>query len=332
MYIRDVLTLYFLIPLVSFALVFLITPSVRYVALKLSVVDKINHRKIHRKVVTNLGGIGIYFGLLGGLSTIYIFHADFFAPYAFHTSSLIICSSLVLALGVYDDVQGSNAYSKFFIQTIASILLIKAGFILKKICILGFIDINLGCLSVPITILWLVGITNAINLIDGLDGLATGMLAIMFLCFFFYGIIFKEIFISFISLALVGACVAFLKYNFYPAKIFLGDTGSLFLGFIVGSLAIYSSGLKGITNPFFFPAVVVLLLPIADTICAIIRRILRRQPIFKGDACHVHHYCIKIGLSHPETVKRLCLITVALGVVSIVVAYIYGYPCSNWLK
>lgn len=317
--------IYLFVFMVSFMTVFLITPSVRYVALKLLVIDRTNSRKIHSKVVTKLGGISIYIGFLGGLVTIFIFSSSFFDPYMFQIRGLIICSSLILLLGIYDDFQGSNAYTKFAVQIVVSLLLIKAGFRLEKIYIPGLININLGWLSNCITLLWLVGITNAVNLIDGLDGLATGIQTIAFSCLFLYGIIFKNGLILFVSLSLVGACLAFLRYNFYPAKIFLGDTGSLFLGFIVGSLAIYPYGAKDIANPFFCPIAVVLLIPIIDTFYAIIRRTLKRQNIFKGDSSHLHHHYIKQGFTHPEAVKRLYFMTIFLGIASFAIIYAYKY-------
>lgn len=314
---------YLFIFVVPFIAVYLFTPFVRYVALQLNATDKKNHRKIHSKVITNLGGISIYVGFLLGLMTLYTFNISFIEAQIFQVKSLVICSSMILLLGIYDDLQGSNAYIKFMVQIVASFLLIRSGFRLEQIFIPGVVDINLGVFSIPVTLLWLVGITNAINLIDGLDGLATGILALAFLFLFACGVIIGNSFISLISLGLTGASLAFLRYNYYPAKIFLGDTGSLCLGFIIGSLAISPSALKNNVNVFFFPVAITLLLPITDTFFAIIRRALKGQNIFKGDASHIHHYCLKSGISHPETVKRFYLATFVLGILSIGIVYLY---------
>lgn len=314
---------YFFIFAFAFIVTFLCTPNIRYVALKLSVVDKKNNRKIHKKIVTKLGGVAIYLGFLIGILTIIFFDKLFFRTHILQIGGLIICSTLVLSLGIYDDFQGSGALIKFIIQAIVALLLVKIGFRLERIFIPGLINIKTGGLSVPLTILWLVGITNAINLIDGLDGLATGIVAIASAFFFLYGVLLKETFIAFFSLVLLGANLAFLRYNFYPAKIFLGDSGSLFLGFVMGSLAIYSSAPKGETNLFFPLAIIVLFLPILDTALAIIRRALRKQYIFASDASHIHHYYLKLGFGHPKVVIMFYLTTIFLGIASLLIIYAY---------
>ena len=309
--------IYFFVLAVSFIIVYLITPNIRYLGLKFSVVDGKNHRKIHKKVITKLGGLAIYFGFLGGMIIVAVFNPVFFRVHILQIMGLIICASLILILGIYDDFQGSNAITKLFIQITVALVLIKIGFKLEKIYIPGLIDLNLGILSVPLTMLWLIGITNAINLIDGLDGLASGIIVIVsaFLCL--YGFLFKQFFIVYTSLALIGANLAFLKYNFFPAKIFMGDTGSLFLGFIIGSLAIYRPGTEDLNNLLFLPSVIILILPIIDTFMAVIRRLARKQKIFTGDFSHLHHYYIKLGFSQIQTVTRFYLITIFLGCVSL---------------
>lgn len=311
--------------IVPFVAVYMLTPFVRYLALQLNATDKKNNRKIHQKVITNLGGISIYAGFLLGLMTLYTFNISFIDAHILQVKSLVICSSIMLLLGIYDDLQGSSAYIKFIIQGVAALLLIRSGFRLQQIYIPGVIDVNFGSFSAVVTLLWLVGVTNAINLIDGLDGLATGILALAFLSLFVSGIIAGDVFVSLISLCLAGATMAFLKYNSYPAKIFLGDTGSLCFGFIVGGLAIYPSVLKGSVNPFLLPTAIILLLPILDTLFAIVRRIVKKQNIFKGDSSHIHHYCLKMGISHPEVVKRFYVVTALLGIISIGLVLFYRY-------
>lgn len=315
--------IYFFIFAVSFIIVFLITPTIRYAGLRFSAIDKKNYRKLHKKVVTRLGGLAIYLGFLGGLIIIAIFDISFLKLHISQMGGLIICSTLMLMLGMYDDFQGSGALQKLIIQIMIAFLLVKIGFRLERIFIPNLIDINLGILSIPFTILWLVGITNAINLIDGLDGLAAGIVVIVSLFLCLYGILLKENFIIFISLALLGANLAFLKYNFYPAKIFMGDTGSLFLGFLIGGLAIYRSNPENLNNLFFLPVAFALLLPIMDTVIAIVRRIFKKQHIFRSDFCHIHHYFIKLGFNQVQAVKRFYLMTFCLGAASLAIIYIY---------
>lgn len=313
------MTIYFFILAISLIIVYLVTPNIRYIALKFYVIDKVNHRKIHKKVVTKLGGLAIYAGFLGGLFIILLFDINFFRTNFYPLAGLLICSFLMLLLGFYDDFQGSGALQKFIIQIIIAGLVIKSDFVLKGVSLPGLIDIKFGMFSIPLTIFWLVGITNSINLIDGLDGLAAGLSGIAASIIFLCGLITGDIFISYVSLALAGACFAFLRYNFYPAKIFMGDTGSLFLGLVIGMLALYRNNSEFSTNIYFLPVICVLLIPIIDTVLAIFRRLSRRQHIFKGDSSHLHHYFIKKGLSQSNTVVRFYLATCALGIVSLLI-------------
>jgi len=315
------MTLFFVLA-VSFMMVYLITPSIRYMALKASAIDKKNHRKIHRKIIAQLGGLAIYCGMWGGLSIVALLDPLFFKTNILLIMGFGICSTLMLLLGVYDDFQGSGATMKFIVQIVIALLFVRIGFKLERITFFNLIDIRLGLLSTPVTVLWLVGVTNAINLIDGLDGLATGIVAIASVFFCVYGVLFQEKFVIFTALALLGASLAFLRYNFHPAKIFLGDTGSLFLGFVMGSLAIWNSK-SSLNYPFFFPAVVVLLIPITDTILAILRRLARGQHLFRGDASHLHHYYIKRGLSQTQVVTGFYVATFILGLTSIL--FFHGY-------
>lgn len=313
--------IYLFVFVVPFLIVYLSIPNIRYVALKFSIVDKKNYRKIHNKLVTKLGGLGIYFGFLGGLIIVSIFDTGFLITHITQISGFVICSILMLLLGIYDDFYGSDARTKLVTQVIISLLLIKLGFRLERIFIPNLLDINFGIFSTLTTLLWLVGITNAINLIDGLDGLAAGIMSVVYFFFCLYGIFIRENFIIFVSLSLLGANLAFLRYNFYPAKIFMGDTGSLFLGFIVGSLAIFRTNAFQPNNILFVPSVFLLLLPILDTIFAIVRRILRQQHIFSSDFSHLHHYYIKLGFTQAQTVKRFCMMTFCLGICSLILLY-----------
>jgi len=201
----------------------------------------------------------------------------------------------------------------------------KVGFILKGIVVPGVINIQFGIFSIPITMLWIVGIVNAINLIDGLDGLAAGIVGIASLFIFIFGLVLKDIFSIYISLTLTGASFAFLKYNFYPAKIFMGDTGSLFLGLVIACLGIYQPP-SHLTNPYFIPVSILLFLPILDTNFAIIRRILRKQSIFSGDSSHIHHYFIKRGFNQIQTVIGFYVMTFILGAISLSVLFFISRP------
>jgi UDP-GlcNAc:undecaprenyl-phosphate GlcNAc-1-phosphate transferase len=309
---------YLFIIIVSFMIVYLITPSIRYLALKFYAIETKNHRKIHtKKVITKLGGVAIYLGFLGGLSSIFFFDPILLRTYFSQIVGLCFCSTLILLLGIYDDFQGSNASTKLIVQTVVSCLLIKVGFRLESIFIPGIGNWPLGPLSVPFTIFWLVGVINAVNLIDGLDGLAAGVVAIGVLFLGLQGFLLGQKFVVFVALAVLGGSLAFLKYNFYPAKIFMGDSGSLFLGFVVGSISIYGAPGGRAGSPYFLLAIFVLFLPILDTILAIIRRVSRRKPIFSSDSSHIHHYCLKKGLTQIQAVVCFYVVTFILGLVCI---------------
>lgn len=312
---------YFFIPAVAFLITFLLTPTIRYAALKFYVIDKINQRKIHTKIVTKSGGLSIYLGFLGGLLVLVLFDFNFLRSNFSLLIGLVICSSLMLLLGMYDDFHGSGAFLKITIQFIISLLVVKIGFILKGIHICGYFDIEFGILGIPFTVLWILWITNAVNLLDGLDGLAAGVIGIASFFIFLNGLIKGDSLVAFIALALAGANLAFLKYNFYPAKIFMGDTGSLFLGLIMAFLGLYRNNPGDLYNAYFIPTFLVLLLPILDTVFAVARRILRKQHIFKGDSSHIHHYYIKHGFTQVVTVKRFYFMTFALGIVSLLFVY-----------
>ena len=309
---------YFFIIAVAFIIVFLITPNIRYAALKFYAIDKVGHRKIHKKLVTKLGGLAIYLGFLGGMFTLVIFDLGFFKTNFYPVTSLLIGSTLMLILGIYDDFQGSGAWVKFAIQVVVSLLIIKSGFIITNIFLPGLIDFKLGVFSIPVTLFWLVGITNAVNLIDGLDGLAAGVIGIALFFMSIFGLILKDNFTVCISLALSAASFSFLKYNFYPAKIFMGDTGSLFLGLVIACLAIYQPSAHS-SSPYFIPTIIVLFIPILDTFLAMARRLLRKQNIFLGDSSHIHHYFLKHGFNQAQTVARFYLMTFVLGIISLLV-------------
>ena len=309
--------IYFFIPAVSFIIVYLLTPSIRYIGLKFYAIDRPDHRKLHTKVITKLGGLGIYLGFWGGIIIIALFDLKFFRANVVLVLGTWICSTLAFLLGMYDDFQGSNAQMKFLVQVVIALLLVKVGFRVEGAFFPGLIPVIPGCCEIPLTVLWIVGITNAINLLDGLDGLASSMVAVMSVFFAVYGFILDEPFVVFMALALLGANLGFLKFNFYPAKIFMGDAGSLFMGTVIAVLSVSPSHHQELSNPFLLPAMILLLIPLLDTALAIIRRTLRKQHIFTSDSCHIHHFFIKKGLSQPQTVKRFCFLTVLLGLASL---------------
>jgi len=312
---------YLLIFAIAGSITFLITPTIRYFALRFSIIDRKGGRKVHNKVVTRFGGVAIYVGFLFAMLTIFLTELGLegldFGPFW----TIIMASTLILVLGIYDDAKGANAKVKLFVQILAALLLIHSGFIVKTVSNPFGPPINLGIFSIPITILWLVGITNAINLIDGLDGLAGGIIFICSVGLFFAFLLSGTIISAFFAIALAGSCLGFLRYNFSPATIFMGDTGSMFLGFSIAALAILTSH-KTTTAIVFLIPIFGLAIPILDTSLAFTRRIVRKQSPFYADKEHIHHLLLKRNLTKKQVVYFLWAITLFLNISACCIYYL----------
>lgn len=310
--------IYFLLFMVAFFVAFLVTPSIRMIALRFYVVDKKNARKIHNKVVTKMGGAAIYAGFLLALTVAFLFEFEALKSSLFPCAAILISCSIIFLLGVYDDVRGANAFVKFSVQIVASLILIRAGFLIKAVdTTFGIID--MGYFSVPFTLLWIIGITNAINLIDGLDGLAAGIVFIVSLGLSFL-LLYKgsSLLGAVMSIALAGACFGFLRYNYHPAKIFMGDTGSLFLGFMLATLAIEGS-CKSMTTISLLVPIIALGVPIIDTTLAFVRRVGKHKHPFIADDSHLHHWLVARGLSQVQAVWILYSATIFLSLVAFLI-------------
>ncbi|MFH1309494.1 MAG: MraY family glycosyltransferase [Candidatus Omnitrophota bacterium] len=304
---------YLFIFMIACGITFLITPTIRYMALKFSVIDRRNARKIHTRIVTRFGGIGIYIGFIFAILSLFLMQFGVNSANSKPLWAIIMASTMILILGMYDDAKGADAKVKFFVQILATFLLINAGF---KIDIVGNPwgdPLNLGIFSIPVTVLWMVGITNAINLIDGLDGLAVGIAFICAMGLFVKFLIVGLVLPAFFAVSLAGACLGFLRYNFSPAKIFMGDTGSMFLGFSIAALAIWT-GQKASTAVVLIVPLLGLGVPVLDTILAFSRRIIRRQNPFTADKEHLHHLFLKTGLSEKQVVFVFWGITLFLNI------------------
>ncbi|MCK4859030.1 MAG: undecaprenyl/decaprenyl-phosphate alpha-N-acetylglucosaminyl 1-phosphate transferase [Candidatus Omnitrophica bacterium] len=305
---------YLLIFAVAATVTLLITPSIRYLALKFSIIDRKKTAKDHNRIVTRFGGIAIYIGFMFAMLTAFItefslFRSDFI-PFAI----IILVASLILILGICDDAKGVSPRLKFAIQILAALILIKSGFIVRMVSNPFGGPIKLGIFAVPFTMLWLVGITNAINLIDGLDGLAAGIVLISSLGLFFIFLVSAMIIPAFFAMALAGSCLGFLRNNFPPAKVFMGDTGSLFLGFSLASLATLTSH-KATASIALLVPIIGLGLPILDTSLSFFRRLVKKTSPFKRDKLHIHHLLLKRrNLTEKQLVLILWSITLFLNI------------------
>ena len=302
---------YIEVGVIAFIVSYILTPYMAHVGKKQNMVDVPGHRKIHEEAIPNLGGIVIFFGFLLSLLFVIQIEGQFRA--------LLIGGVIILLLGVIDDIANLSPKHKFVIQMLPALIVIIYNsdlinnFIVNQ---LKSLDL-LGYLLYPILIFWIVGVTNSINIIDGLDGLACGVSIIALVTFLILGLRQNLEALNLISIALAGSLLAFLRFNFYPAKIFLGDSGSTFAGFMlasVGALWVLNSG-----NAFFiFIPVIILALPIFDTLFAIWRRYRGHQPIFQADKEHLHHRLLARGISHKNVVLILWGISAICSVIALI--------------
>lgn len=279
-------------------------------------VDLPNERKIHKKPVPYLGGVGIYFAFIINLFLCIKIFPEF-SIYSENIIGLLIASFIIFIFGLYDDIKGIRANYKFIVQIIVALILIKFGYLIDRITNPLGGDIYFPYwLSVIMTIFWIVGIINAINLLDGLDGLASGVVGISSLFIFIISLLQHDIAIAFLSIILVGANLGFLVFNFPPAKIFMGDAGSMFLGFIFSVLAIMSNRKSAVAINLLIP-IVLLSIPIIDTLLAIIRRANRKRNIFQADKEHIHHRLLNLGIPYKKVILLIYLMCLYLGFISL---------------
>jgi UDP-GlcNAc:undecaprenyl-phosphate GlcNAc-1-phosphate transferase len=271
-----------------------------------------NQRKVHTKPMPRLGGLGIFLTFLFGYML--------FGVQSIQMNAILIGSFIIVLVGVIDDIRPLGATTKFLGQLIAAaIVLFYGGIILDKITISSF-HINFGVFAYPLTILFIVACINIINLIDGLDGLSTGTCSIFYLTIGIIAFIKARFGGLDVSLAFImlGASLGFLVHNFHPASIFSGDSGSMFQGFMIATISLL--GFKTITMTSLFIPILLLGIPILDTVFAIIRRSLKKEPIYKPDKEHLHHQLLKLGLSHRNTVLAIYAMNILFASASIIYA------------
>jgi UDP-GlcNAc:undecaprenyl-phosphate GlcNAc-1-phosphate transferase len=299
-----------------------LTPLIRQAALSRGVVDEPTARRVHTRRVPRLGGIAIVVGFFLPLLVLFALHTHaglIFFSTARITVGLIVGAALVVAAGLVDDLKGLGAKSKLAIQTAAAVAAYGGGMRVDGIDLPWIGAFTLGWLALPATVVWIVGIVNAMNLIDGLDGLAAGVAFFACLTNFTIASLTGNVYILLITASLGGAVVGFLFYNFNPAKIFMGDSGSMFLGFVLASASLLGAGTQ--KSPTLIAIVVPILalgLPITDMLMTIARRFLGRRSIFAADRGHIHHRLLDMGLTHRRSVLSLYLLSVAFTLVALV--------------
>ncbi len=306
----------------SLFLSLLITPVIRFLALRLNIVDVPDERKIHEEPIPYLGGLTFY---LVFFSTMLLFF--FMIPGKFsitlmeHFKAIFICASFIVFIGLLDDIFNIRATFKLLAQIVVGAFMFYQGFAIESITIPLDGVLEFGHWGILITILWYVAIMNAINLSDGLDGLAGGICLISSLSlaaiFFKSGVPSMGIF----CIVLAGSILGFLKYNSHPASIFMGDTGSLLLGFLLATIALWENQ-KTTSFVTLLVPVVATAIPILDTGLAIIRRLMHKKHLFKPDKKHLHHRLLDLGLTQRQTVYFINFLCIYFGIMAFVLAFI----------
>ena len=293
---------------------FITTPVVRTLAFRVGAVDvPRDNRRMHNHPIPRMGGLAIFFG--------FILSALIFVPLDAPLRGMLLGAVIIVILGIFDDIYALPALPKLLVQIAAATVAVLMGNQIEVLSNPNIFSSNpywdLGFLSIPISVFWIVGITNAVNLIDGLDGLACGVSTISSMTMLVIALTVAEPDVALLMAALAGGCIGFLPYNLNPAKIFMGDTGSTFLGFILATVSI--EGLfKSYAIISFAVPFLMLGLPIFDTCFAILRRVSHGQSPMAPDRGHIHHRLIDMGFNQKQAVAVLYIISAILGLCAVV--------------
>ncbi len=306
----------------TFFISLITVPVVKKIAVHTNALDIPNERKVHNKPMPRLGGIAIFFAFLVG----YMFFGDMTKE----MNSILIGSFIIILTGVIDDINPLEAKHKLIGQILSAATIAFYGHILLNNVTFFGINLEFGIFAYPITLIFIIACMNIINLIDGLDGLASGISSIFFMTIivicFFQG---RTIGLDYnLTLIMLGSTLGFLIHNFYPAKIFLGDSGSLFLGFIIAIISLL--GFKGTILTSVFIPLLILAVPILDTLFAILRRLVHHKKISDADKFHLHHQLLGMKFSHKNTVLIIYAVNILFAVASIF--YLLGEEINLYIR
>ncbi len=291
----------------ALAVSFAATPAVKICAKHFGAVDvPKDNRRMHKVPIPRMGGLAIFLG--------FIISTSLFGHLTRQTSAILLGAVLIVILGIIDDKMALPPSVKFVGQIAAALIPALNGVDIERFTN-PFAEgayFSLGIFAIPVTVIWIVGLTNAVNFIDGLDGLAVGVSSIASITMFTIAVLVSETYVAIMMAALAGACIGFMPYNMNPAKIFMGDTGSMFLGYILATVSI--EGLFKFYAVISFAVPFIMLgLPIFDTAFAIIRRLLKGQSPLQADRGHVHHRLIDMGFDQKQSVAILYVLSAILG-------------------
>ncbi len=320
---------------VSLILTLLLSPVARKIALMVGAVDRPSRRKIHKKIISRFGGLSIYISFLIavvlGLMIAGSFGIKFSQREINALIGVLIGGGLITLIGLVDDVKGMPALAKLFGQIIASSVAVYFGVQILFVSTPFYKLVMLGLWAPVLTVMWMVAITNAMNLIDGLDGLACGITVIAAATLFIVALKMGQMDSALILCALCGVGLGFLRYNFHPASIFLGDSGSLFLGFALACASIVGVLKSTLVFALIIP-VAVLAVPIFDTAGVIIRRTIARRSIFEADKRHLHHRLLKAGFNQREVVVLIYAACLILSLSALAATAFNNYPALVMLS
>lgn len=284
-----------------------ITPFIIKFAFILGAVDSPSKRKVHNRAMPRLGGLAIVLAFYVGVLL--------FIPESMYLKGVLVGSFIIAITGFLDDIFELNPKWKLMGQLLASFFVVSSGLYIKFMHIPFLGQVNIGWWGIPITFIWILVVTNSINLIDGLDGLAAGI-SIIVLSTIVYLSLPGQNFVVQMSLIMIFAILGFLIYNFYPAKVFMGDIGSLFLGFIISVLSLLE--FKNVTLLSLLVPALILGVPLSDTFFAIVRRVINKKSISSADKSHLHHNILKLGFTHLQTVLIIYLISILFSLSAII--------------
>lgn len=295
---------------------YILTPYIKKLAFKIGAVDRPDNRKVHKRIMPRLGGLAIYIAFMIGCIASLEMTWDIFG--------ILLGGTLIVTLGVADDVYQLPAKVKLLGQIAAACVLVAFDIRIEWVNnpLGGYFYLDM--LSIPLTIFWVISFTNVVNLIDGLDGLAAGVSAIASLTVILVAIQMGYFHVAILTAALAGGIIGFIRYNFNPATIFMGDTGSMFIGYMLAAISVYGAVKTAATIALIVPAIA-LGLPILDTAFAIMRRYANGRPIFQPDKGHLHHRLLAHGMSHKEAVLFMYGITAVLCIGAVLWAEMDGF-------
>lgn len=295
---------------------FVLTPYIKKLAFLIGAIDTPDNRKVHSKIMPRLGGLAIYIGFVIAVIASLELNLDIIG--------ILVGSAIIVTVGVLDDRYALPPKVKLLGQIAAAAALIPFGIQIEWINNPFGGYFYLDYLSIPVTIFWIISFTNVVNLIDGLDGLAAGVSAIACITVILVSVQMDYFHVAMLTSALAGGIVGFIRYNFNPATIFMGDTGSMFIGYMLGAISTFGAVKTATTVALIVPAIA-LGLPIMDTAFAIMRRYTNGRPIFQPDKGHLHHRLLAMGLSQRQAVLLMYAISGALGVGAVLWAEFDGF-------